>query len=149
MIIEIRVARMPDFESDRRPAVTARVGDSDSGPAAPGTVTAAGRDRRHQLRLYAIIFISIYYTRLFTIIPDFSITKTQLETIILVRDHRIMTIALSPSPKRRIFNLLHYDYFTYVFQHKLLQSIAIIMIHDYVHYFYREKLYVLLVFYLR
>jgi hypothetical protein len=95
-----------------------------------------------------VIEISIDYTRLFMIIQVYdyirlfanipgSITKTQT----IIRDN----------PKRRLFHLLYYDYFTFFsaciifFRHALLFSACIIaiiaIIHGCVHYFYRKLYY--------
>ncbi len=56
------------------------------------------------------------YFRLFPIISDYSITKTKT----IIRDH----------PKRRLFHLLHYNYFTF-FPAYIIAIITIM--HDYVH----------------
>ena len=73
------------------------------------------------LRLFQIIFISIDYTRLFTIIADYF----RLFTIISLRKVKRLFYIIALSPKRRLFHLFHYDYFTYIFRYILLRLLRL------------------------
>jgi hypothetical protein len=72
------------------------------------------RHEQIKLRLYSIVLISIDYTHYRTIIYD----HFRLFSIILLqKPKRLLYAIIAFSPKRRLFHLLHYDYFTYLFRH--------------------------------
>jgi hypothetical protein len=75
-----------------------------------------------RLGLYAIVFLSIDYTRSCTIISDYMIRDySTTKTRTIIRNYFIIS-------QKTIISLFHYDYFTYLFRNILLRLLRLSMI---------------------